>query len=76
MLVDNNVQVVEMYKQDIEMQQLVEQMQQVEKTELHLHLGGSWPLEWLKTIADKQDFERMSSMLVKISGVMDYHEAF
>lgn len=57
--------------------ELSEQMKTIQKSELHLHLGGAWPLEYMKTISNTQDFENLCLMIDKIqNGKVDYHSAF
>ncbi len=51
-------------------------LKKIDKVELHLHLGGSWPLEYLKEIAAPKQIEQLSKMLDQIDGGMDYQEAF
>jgi adenosine deaminase len=57
--------------------QCSEQMKNMQKSELHLHLGGAWPLEYLKEISQPQEFADLSLMLNQIqAGSVDYHTAF
>ncbi len=57
--------------------QLSEQMKNMQKSELHLHIGGAWPLEYLKEISEPQEFSDLCLMLNQIQcGEMDYHNAF
>lgn len=51
-------------------------MKNMEKSELHLHIGGSWPLKYLEEIAQPQEFADLCAMLDKIQDVVDYHDAF
>lgn len=55
---------------------LIQQMQQIDKVELHLHLGGSWPLEYLKKIADVDNYQKLEAMIDRLADGVDYHEAF
>lgn len=56
---------------------LSEQMRNIPKSELHLHIGGAWPLEYLREISKPQEFNDLCLMLDKIqSGIVDYHHAF
>lgn len=56
---------------------LIADIQQLEKTELHLHLGGSWPLSYLEKIATPEQFDELLNALDQVqSNVLDYHEAF
>ena len=57
--------------------QLCDQMKNIQKSELHLHLGGAWPLEYLKEISKPQEFNELSLVIDQIqAGEMDYHSAF
>ena len=45
--------------------------------ELHIHIGGSIPLEYLKTIANDNDYNDLVDILAKVkSKEVDYHRAF
>ena len=45
--------------------------------ELHIHIGGSIPLEYLKTIANDNDYNDLVNILTKVqSKELDYHKAF
>jgi len=55
---------------------LVEKMKQIKKVELHLHLGGAWPLDYLKEIADPTDFTELSDNLELIRSGVNYEKAF
>lgn len=55
---------------------LLQQIKKIEKAELHLHLGGSWPLEFLKTIADSESFAKLTVMLDRMEEGMEYEQAF
>lgn len=46
------------------------------KVELHLHLSGSYPLEYLLTIATDSQKEALLDSLERIAARVDYHEAF
>src|SRR3989338_2768584 len=52
------------------------EIQRLEKVELHLHLGGSWPLEFLRSQSDPQTFLELSHFIEALSRGMDYHQAF
>ena len=57
--------------------QLSEQMKNMQKSELHLHIGGAWPLEYLKEISKPQEFIDLCLMLDQIQAAeLDYHNAF
>lgn len=56
---------------------IVVQMRNIPKSELHLHLGGAWPIEYLRTISDPQDCENLCLMIDQLQeGKLDYHSAF
>ena len=56
---------------------LGEQMKNLQKRELHLHLGGAWPLNYLKEISEPDQFSDLCLMLDQIQdGAVDYHGAF
>jgi adenosine deaminase len=50
--------------------------QRLPKAELHLHLGGSFPQEYLFSIATKQQQEELQQALETIAQGVDYHEVF
>lgn len=50
--------------------------QRMPKAELHLHLGGAYPLEYLTTIASEEQIGALQNYLDKISKGMTYQEAF
>lgn len=53
------------------------QMKKIKKSELHLHLGGAWPLAYLKEVSDRQEFTDLCQMLHQIQfAQIDYHDAF
>ena len=57
--------------------ELVESMKDIKKSEWHLHLGGAWPLSYLREVAEPQDFINLCTMLDRIEGGdVDYHTAF
>ena len=45
-----------------------------EMVDLHFHLGGSWPLQYLQKIAMPRQIEEFLSFLDKIDHSKDYHE--
>lgn len=54
-----------------------EEMKNMQKNELHLHIGGAYPLEYLKKISTVEEFSDLSNMLDQIQAVeLDYHNAF
>ena len=46
----------------------------IPKVELHLHLGGSYPLDYLFSIATTEQKEELEKNLAAISQKVDYHE--
>ena len=55
---------------------IYEQIQQLSKAELHLHLGGSYPLEYLCSIATPEQYAALESGLTQLSGGIEYQKAF
>ena len=54
-------------------------MQSVGKIELHIHLGGSYPISYLESIADESDINKLKSFLDLMelkSEATDYHACF
>ncbi len=60
----------------MESQSLLPYFQEIPKAELHLHLGGSYPLNYLLTIASDAQKEALLKNLESISRKIDYHEGF
>ncbi len=57
--------------------ELYEEAKPLAKSELHLHIGGSWPLNYLEKIAEPDQFLDLCHMLKKIQNrEASYHEAF
>ncbi len=54
----------------------VDAMKAIKKIELHLHLGGAWPLDYLREIATPEQYEKLVAFLERFKGGMDYHECF
>lgn len=50
--------------------------QQIPKAELHIHLGGAYPMEYLETIATKEQIAAFKQDLVWIAQCPDYNDAF
>ena len=50
--------------------------QGVTKAELHLHLGGAYPKEYLHTIATEQQKEDLDRSLTAVAQGIDYHDVF
>lgn len=48
----------------------------MEKSELHIHIGGAWPVNFLKSVATKSEIETLEAMLQRIQERLDYHETF
>lgn len=48
----------------------------IPKVELHLHLGGSYPLDYLFSIATAEQKQELEKNLAAISQKVDYHEVF
>ena len=54
-------------------------MQEVPKVELHLHLGGSYPITYLESIAEGEDCAKLKGFLDLMelkSDATDYHACF
>jgi adenosine deaminase len=57
----------------------MEVLSKVKKSELHLHLGGSYPISYLESIADSSTFEQLKNFLDLMelkSKATDYHACF
>lgn len=54
----------------------LEAVKKIPKYELHCHLGGAFPLEYLREIALPEDFVQLIHCLELISKGVDYHEGF
>lgn len=55
---------------------LKSKLKDIKKTELHIHLGGSWPIEYLKTISTSEEYIILNDFLNKIDDTIDYHAGF
>lgn len=55
---------------------LVNAFQELPKAELHLHLGGSYPKDYLFSIADQVQREELEKNLEWIAGGVNYNDAF
>ncbi len=54
-----------------------QQIKTVPKSELHMHLGGAWPLAYLKEHASSQEFAELCLLLDEIqTGRAEYHALF
>lgn len=54
----------------------IDDFKAIPKSELHLHLGGAWPLEYLKTIATEEQYKQLCAMLDELEKGMEYEKAF
>jgi adenosine deaminase len=52
------------------------EFQQLSKAELHLHLGGSFPREYLFSIANTTQQEKLTRALDLVAQQIDYHAVF
>lgn len=50
--------------------------QSIPKAELHLHLGGAYPREYLYSIATEEEKQTLEMALDNVSKKLDYHEVF
>jgi adenosine deaminase len=55
---------------------LFAQYTDVKKTELHLHLGGSFPRDFVEGLASVDERERLDGDLGRMARQMNYHDAF
>lgn len=53
-----------------------DEMKKLKKSEQHLHIGGSWPLEFIKEIATPQEYSDLTSMIDQIHSGVNYHKVF
>mgnify|MGYP003386786391 FL=1 len=54
-------------------------METIEKTDLHIHLGGSFPMSYLETISTPNEIQQLKSFIQKMKEkgeTMDYHACF
>jgi adenosine deaminase len=53
-------------------------MERIQKTDLHIHLGGSWPMRYLQTIGDPDDVQKLKEFLsaMELKTETDYHKCF
>ena len=61
---------------DPQLDLLTEQMRLLDKAEQHIHLGGAWPLSYLKEVATAEEFAALTAMIDQISESVDYHAVF
>jgi adenosine deaminase len=59
-----------------QLEPLTEQMKNINKSEQHLHIGGSWPLSFLKEVATPEEYAALTGMIDQIQEGLDYHAAF
>lgn len=59
-----------------EVNALAAQMKHIDKAELHVHLGGAWPLHYIKSIAEPVQFEQVQDFIGKIEKGIEYKAAF
>ncbi len=52
------------------------EMKSIDKVELHLHLGGSWPLAYLKEVAEPAQCVQLTHLLDQIEQGVEYKNAF
>jgi adenosine deaminase len=55
---------------------MYEKIRQMSKAELHLHLGGSYPIEYLRTIATPEQFAALQAGIDQLAGGIEYQKAF
>lgn len=53
-----------------------EEIKNMPKVELHMHLGGSYPLSYLKEIAPQEEYQLLAAEIEKIKLRVDYHAIF
>lgn len=53
-----------------------ETIKKMPKIELHMHLGGSYPLSYLKEIASSEQYQALIDEIEKIKKRVDYHAVF
>lgn len=51
-------------------------IQSIDKHELHLHLGGAWPIDYLLNVSTPSAFNHLNNFLDMIENGIDYHEGF
>ncbi len=61
---------------DLALPEVNERIKKLAKAELHLHLGGSFPIEYLQTIATPEQFAALQVGLDKIAEGMMYQDTF
>jgi adenosine deaminase len=64
------------YTQECALKNEAVMFRNIPKAELHLHLGGSYPLEYLISIATSDQQRELHSRLDALSNRVDYHESF
>lgn len=54
---------------------LLTEIRKTSKCDLHLHLGGSWPLSFLRSIGPVEEVEKLARQLGEVAS-LSYHEVF
>jgi adenosine deaminase len=52
------------------------EFREMPKAELHLHLGGAWPKEWLLGMATEEERGELERCLAVVAGGVDYRDVF
>lgn len=63
-------------KNEVGAKSLLDEIRKIPKAELHLHLGGAWPLEYLMKIASAPDYEELTRFLNFLKTGVHYEEGF
>lgn len=61
---------------NVESSLTIEEIKKIDKTELHLHLGGAWPIDYLQSIAQPAVFIELCNQLDLIEKGIDYKKSF
>lgn len=56
--------------------EVFEKIRELPKAELHIHLGGAYPLEYLQQIATEEQFALLEVGLREVAGGMEYEKCF
>jgi adenosine deaminase len=54
----------------------IQEIKKINKVELHLHLGGAWPIDFLQSIAQPDIFAQLCHCLDLIEQGIDYKQSF